>query len=83
MFTEKALIENYIVKQLQERGWEFVPTDELKREGYKEPLLIQNLIRAIERINKDLFRLAMTPSPVIASAASRYAHAKQSHFPHE
>jgi type I site-specific restriction-modification system R (restriction) subunit len=60
MFTEKVLIEDYIVKQLQEQGWEFIPADELEREGYEEPLLIQNLIRAVEKINKDLFRLSMT-----------------------
>lgn len=53
-FTEKSLVEDYIVKQLQAKGWQFVPAVELEREGFEEPLLIPNLIRAIRRINKEL-----------------------------
>jgi type I restriction enzyme R subunit len=54
MFTEKELVENYIVEKLQEKGWQFVPADELERESFEEPLLISNLIRAIQKINKNL-----------------------------
>jgi len=52
MFTEKVLVEDYIVKKLQEEGWKFVPNDDLERESFEEPLLIPNLLRAIRRINK-------------------------------
>ncbi len=53
-FTEKSLVEDYIVKQLQTLGWRFVPAEELERESFEEPLLISNLIKAIKRINKNL-----------------------------
>ncbi|OYD16055.1 hypothetical protein CH333_04460 [candidate division WOR-3 bacterium JGI_Cruoil_03_44_89] len=53
-FTEKSIVEDHIVQQLQAKGWQFVPADELEREGFEEPLLIPNLIRAIQRINKGL-----------------------------
>jgi len=51
-FTEKKLVEDYILEKLKEKGWQFIPTDELEKESLEEPLLIPNLIRAIERINK-------------------------------
>jgi len=53
-FSEKSLVEDYIIKQLQDKGWHLVPADELERESFEEPLLINNLIRAIQRINKEL-----------------------------
>lgn len=52
VFNEKHLIEDYILKKLQEKGWRFVPADSLERDTYDEPLLIPPLVRAIERINK-------------------------------
>jgi len=52
-FSEKSLIEDYIVEQLQQKGWRFIPADALERESYEEPLLIPVLIRALERINKE------------------------------
>jgi len=52
-FTEKSLIEDYIIEQLQQKGWRFVPADVLERESYEEPLLIPVLARALERINKE------------------------------
>ncbi|MGC9059371.1 MAG: type I restriction endonuclease subunit R [Candidatus Aenigmatarchaeota archaeon] len=54
MPTEKLLIEDYLIKKLQEKGWKFVPAEELKRESYEEPLLTQNLMEAIKRINKNV-----------------------------
>jgi type I restriction enzyme R subunit len=53
-FTEKAIVEDYILRQLQEKGWKFVPADNLERDSYKEPLLIPNLVRALKRINVDI-----------------------------
>lgn len=51
---EKKICEDYIIKRLKEKGWKFVPADSLERETHDEPLLIPPLIRALERINKDL-----------------------------
>jgi type I restriction enzyme R subunit len=48
--TEKSL-EDYIVEKLQEKGWKFVKAEELERESLEEPLLVNNLVRAIKRIN--------------------------------
>jgi type I restriction enzyme R subunit len=52
-FDEKSLVEDYIIKQLQEKGWKFIPASALERENLEEPLLIPILIRALQRINKD------------------------------
>jgi type I restriction enzyme R subunit len=52
-FTESNLVEDYIVRKLEEKRWGFVPSDELERDSYEEPLLIPNLVRALGRINKD------------------------------
>ncbi|MGH7800983.1 MAG: type I restriction endonuclease, partial [Thermodesulfobacteriota bacterium] len=51
-FTELKLVEDDIVQKLQEQGWRFVPSDELERDSYEEPLLIPNLVRALKRINE-------------------------------
>jgi type I restriction enzyme R subunit len=53
-FTEKSVVEDYIVEKLQGEGWSYVPAEELERDSYEEPLLISNLIRAIKRLNADL-----------------------------
>ncbi|MEM4625380.1 MAG: HsdR family type I site-specific deoxyribonuclease [Candidatus Pacearchaeota archaeon] len=53
-FSEKLLVENYLIKKLQEKGWSYKKSEELNRESYEEPLLVKNLIEAIERINKDV-----------------------------
>jgi type I restriction enzyme R subunit len=52
-FTEKKLVEDYFLKKLQEKRWKFVPADDLERDSYEEVLLIPNLVRALERINKE------------------------------
>jgi len=54
MFTEKSLVEDYFIQKLQEKGWKFIPADELERESLEEPLLTPVLIRALRRINQDL-----------------------------
>lgn len=53
MFKEKHLVEDYIIKQLEQKGWSFIPADALERESYEEPLLIPVLVRALKRINKE------------------------------
>lgn len=52
-FTEKSLVEDYIIEKLTEKGWRFVPASELERESFSEPLLLNNLVRAIKRLNAD------------------------------
>lgn len=52
-FTEKSLVEDYILEKLIEKGWRFVPASELERESFSEPLLLNNLVRAIKRLNAD------------------------------
>lgn len=52
-FTEKSLVEDYIIEKLQEKGWNFVPAAELERESFGEPLLLNNLVRSIKRLNED------------------------------
>jgi type I restriction enzyme R subunit len=54
MEKEKLIVEDYLIEKLQEKSWKFVPAEELKRESYEEPLLIQNLTEALKRINKDV-----------------------------
>jgi type I restriction enzyme R subunit len=51
-FSEKHLVEDYIIEQLKKTGWRFVPADQLEREIYEEPLLVSTLVRCIQRINK-------------------------------
>lgn len=51
-FDEKVL-EDHFIKSLKEMGWLHVPGRDLERDGFEEPLLIYDLKRTIERINKD------------------------------
>lgn len=50
-FDEKSLIEDYIDKESQKKGWKSVPSDSLERESLEEPLLVGNLIRTLKRLN--------------------------------
>ena len=51
LFSEKSLVEDYFVQKLQEKGWKFIPADNLERENLEEPLLTPMLIRALKRLN--------------------------------
>lgn len=52
-FDEKML-EDYIIKKLQkDKGWTFIPANELERDNFEEPLLTANLVRKIKELNKD------------------------------
>jgi type I restriction enzyme R subunit len=53
-FSEKRLVEDYILEKLSEKGWQFVPAEELERDSLEEPLLIPNLIRVLQKINRSL-----------------------------
>src|SRR3989339_569778 len=50
-FNEKSAVEDYIVEQLQSKGWAFVPGNALDRDNFEEPLLIRNLIKQVKAIN--------------------------------
>ena len=50
-FNEKSVVEDYIVEQLQSKGWAFVPGNALDRDNFEEPLLIRNLIKQVKAIN--------------------------------
>ncbi len=52
-FSEKSLVEDYIIEKFIEKGWRFVLASELERESFSEPLLLNNLVRAIKRLNAD------------------------------
>ncbi|MEM4384138.1 MAG: HsdR family type I site-specific deoxyribonuclease [Candidatus Caldarchaeum sp.] len=49
--TEYNLVENYIIKRLIDTGWTYIKPEELDREGPEEPLLTNNLLNALRRIN--------------------------------
>ena len=51
LFSEKSLVEDYIIQKLEEKGWKFIPSDNLERESLEEPLLTSMLIRALKRLN--------------------------------
>lgn len=52
-FNEKIIVEDYIIKKLEEKGWKFIPAESLGRDSYQEPLIIPSLVRSLNRINKD------------------------------
>jgi type I restriction enzyme R subunit len=54
LFSEKSLVEDYFIEKLQEKGWKFVPADNLERENLEEPLLTPTLIRALKRLNANI-----------------------------
>ena len=51
-FSESLIVEDHIIKKIIEKGWRYVPADDLERDSYEEVLLIPNLVRALQRINK-------------------------------
>ncbi len=53
-FSEKSTAEDPLIEKLKERGWTYVPGEELDRESFDEPLLLKNFIRKIREINKDI-----------------------------
>ena len=53
-FTEKSIVEDYFIEKLKEKGWNFVPSDELHRESYEEPILTSNLVRQLESLNENI-----------------------------
>jgi len=54
LFSEKSLVEDYFIQKLQEKGWKYIPADNLERESLEEPLLTLTLIRALKRLNANI-----------------------------
>ncbi|MDH5690938.1 MAG: HsdR family type I site-specific deoxyribonuclease, partial [Candidatus Bathyarchaeota archaeon] len=54
LFSEKSLVEDYFIQELQKKGWKFIPSDNLERESLEEPLLTPVLIRALKRLNANI-----------------------------
>jgi type I restriction enzyme R subunit len=54
LFSEKSLVEDYFIQNLQEKGWKYVPADNLERENLEEPLLTPTLIRVLKRLNANI-----------------------------
>lgn len=51
---EQKLVEDYFVEELQKRGWHFVKAESLERASLRDPLLLNNLKKAILKLNADL-----------------------------
>lgn len=51
---EKKLIEDYLIEELQKRGWVFVKNEDLERESLAEPILISNFKRALKNLNSEI-----------------------------
>src|SRR3989338_20606 len=48
---KERILEDHIVEELVERGWEYVEQSKLNRTDSSEPLLIATLVRKIKEIN--------------------------------
>jgi type I restriction enzyme R subunit len=57
-YTEKGTVEGFIIQELQGRlGWKYVDPEEMKlrrKEGFEEPLIVEDLKNALKRINKNV-----------------------------
>ena len=54
LFSEKSVVEDYFVQELQKKGWTPMSADILERESLEEPLLTPTLIRILKRLNTDM-----------------------------
>jgi type I restriction enzyme R subunit len=52
-FSESLIVEGHFIRKLEEKGWKFVLADDLERDSYEESLLIPNIVRALNKINKE------------------------------
>ena len=51
---ESILVEDPFIEKLRATGWMLTPADQLERESYREPLLVNTLIRAIKKLNSGI-----------------------------
>jgi len=57
LYTEKGTAENFIIQELQKLGWKYVKPEEMKlirKENYEEPLVLENLRKALPAINREI-----------------------------
>lgn len=47
-------MEDHVVKELEKKGWKYVPADALERESFEEPLLTPVLVRSMKKLNSGL-----------------------------
>jgi len=73
VFTEKSIVEDYITDKLKEKGWKYIPGEALEREDYSEPLLINDFIRAIKKMNENLELSESDVNRVLAELKSKPA----------
>lgn len=50
-FNEQSVVEDYLIERLQTIGWTIVKAEELERTSLEEPLLVNNLIKQLKKIN--------------------------------
>jgi type I restriction enzyme R subunit len=56
-YTEKGTVEDFIIQELQKLGWKYVKPEEMKRmrkKNYEEPLVLENLRKALPAINREV-----------------------------
>jgi len=53
MQLEKKLVEDWAIKKLKEKGWNYVEAENLNRLSFDEPLILDDLKKKILEINKD------------------------------
>jgi type I restriction enzyme R subunit len=57
LYTEKGTAENFIIQELQKLGWKYAKPEEMKlvrKENYEEPLVLENLRKALPAINREV-----------------------------
>jgi len=57
LYTEKGTVEDFIIKELQKLGWKYVNPEEMKlkrKENFEEPLVIEELSKALKSVNPDV-----------------------------
>jgi hypothetical protein len=53
-FRRKKILWKITSLKNSRKDWKFIPPDDLEVDGYEEPLLISNSIRALKRINEEI-----------------------------
>ncbi len=56
-YTEKGTVEDFTIQELQKLGWRYVSPEEIKqirKENYEEPLILEALKSAIQKVNQDV-----------------------------
>jgi type I restriction enzyme R subunit len=57
LYTEKGSVEDFIIQELQKLGWKYMKSEEMKRMrkgNYEEPLVLENLRKALPAINREV-----------------------------